>query len=166
MSVKQRSCEYQFYSHWFDPTWNQKPKSTAAPDCPEADALTIRSSELYYYAKSYNANACTEMQVKELENYIKRAELPKLSEDQKLFCDALNTLHECKTALNQLRTNKSSGLDGFYIEFYKAFWDDLKQYFLDSINFSASTSALTKTQYRGVITLIPKPRKEHSFPCN
>ena len=73
---------------------------------------------------------------------------------------------QCKTALYHLRTNKSPGLDGFSVEFYKAFWDDLKQYFLDSINFSASTSVLTKTQYQGLITLIPKPGKDHSFPCN
>ena len=97
--------------------------------------------------------------MKELENYIELAELPKLSEDQKLLCDNPTALHECKTALYHLRTNKSPGLDGFSVEFYKAFWDDLKQCFLDSINFSASTSVLTKTQYQGVITLIRKPEK-------
>ena len=102
------------------------------------------------------------MQVKELENYIQRAELAKLSEDQKLLCDNPITLHECKTALYHLRTNKSPGFDGFSVEFYKAFWDDPKQCFLDSINLSASTSAFTKTQYQGVITLIPKPEKDHS----
>ena len=106
------------------------------------------------------------MHVKELENYIKRAELPKLSKDQKLLCDDTITLHECKTALNKLHTNKSPGLDGVSVEVNKVFCDDLKQCFLDSINFFASTTALTETQFQGVITLIPKPGKDHSFPCN
>ena len=131
------------------------------------DQNAILTELVNYYAKLYNASARTEMQVKELENYIERTELPKLNENQKLLCDNNPiTLHECKTALYHLRTNKSPGLDGFSVEFYKAFWDDLKQCFLDSINFSASTSILTKTQYQGVITLIPKPGKDHSFPYN
>ena len=36
LSVKQGSCEYQFSSHWFDPTRNQT-ESTA----PEADVLPL-----------------------------------------------------------------------------------------------------------------------------
>ena len=41
LSVKQGSCEYQFESHWFDPTRNQL---KSAP--PEMDALTTRPFEL------------------------------------------------------------------------------------------------------------------------
>ena len=73
------------------------------------------------YAKLYNASACTEMLVKELENYIVRVELPKLSEDQKLLRDDPITLRERTTALYQLHTNKSPGLNRFFVEFHKAF---------------------------------------------
>ena len=55
-----------------------------------------------------------------------KAKLSKLTENQKLVCDAAITLEECKNALNQLHTNKSPGMDGFTIEFYKAFWNDIK----------------------------------------
>ena len=49
------------------------------------DQNAILTELVNYYAKLYNAGACTEMQVKELKNDIERAELPKLSEDQKLL---------------------------------------------------------------------------------
>ena len=38
--------------------------------------------------------------------------------------------------------------------------------FLNSINLSASISVFTETQYQGVITLIPKPGKDHSSPSH
>ena len=50
-----------------------------------------------------------------------KAKLSKITENQKLVCGAPITLEECKNALNQLHTNKFPGMDGFTIEFYKAF---------------------------------------------
>ena len=95
-----------------------------------------------------------------------KAKLSNLTENQKLVCDASITLEECKNALNQLHTNKSPDMDGFTIEFYKAFWNDIINCLFDSIAFSFNVCKLTDSQYQGVITLIPKPDKDHLLACN
>ncbi len=55
-----------------------------------------------------------------------------------------------------MKNNKSPGSDGLTVEFYKIFWNDIKQYYIDSINFSLANGTLTEMQKQGVITLIPK----------
>ena len=75
-----------------------------------------------------------------------KAKLSKLIENQTLVCDAPITFKECKNALNQLHTNKSPGMDGFTIEFYKAFWYDIKNCLFDSIAFSFNICKLNDSQ--------------------
>ena len=62
--------------------------------------------------------------------------------------------------MQELTSNRAPGLDGIPIEFYKTFWGDIKDIFLDSIIFAHETGQLCESQYQGVITLIPKPEKE------
>ena len=76
------------------------------------------------------------------------------------------TLEECKNALNQLHTTKSPGINGFTIEFYKAFWNDIKNCLFGSIAFSFNIFKLTDSQYQEVITLIPKPDKDYLLACS
>lgn len=49
-------------------------------------------------------------------------ECPKLSNSEKEFCHSLPTIDECADAVNNLKNNKSPGLDGIPAEFYKCFW--------------------------------------------
>ena len=101
-----------------------------------------------------------------MSDYVAKAHLPKLTESQKFLCDTPITEIECKLAMNQLYTNKSPGLDGFSIEFYKTFREEIKEPFFESIDFSVINGKLTETQYQGVITLIPKAGKDHLLACN
>ena len=74
-------------------------------------------------------------------------------------CDKLISEKECETAISHFANNKSPGLDGFSIEFYKTFWNDIKGPFMNCINYSILKNELCKSQYQGVITLFPKPGK-------
>ena len=56
---------------------------------------------------------------------------PKLNDQEKKFCDSLPTIHECTDAVNNLKNNKSPGLDGLPGEFYKCFWKTIKPLFYD-----------------------------------
>ena len=40
---------------------------------------------------------------------------------------------ECKEAIRTMKNNKSPGSDGISVEFYKLFWEDIKQFYLYSI---------------------------------
>ena len=82
--------------------------------------------------------------------------MPTITEEECKECDKPKTSEECLTALSQLSNNKSPGLDGFSIEFYKTFWEYLIDFFLENIYFSINQKRLCNSQYEGLITLLPK----------
>ena len=57
---------------------------------------------------------------------------PKINEKENMECE-----------------NKSPGLDGFSIEFYKVFWQDLREIFLKCLNYSLVANQLCDSQYEG-----------------
>ena len=54
---------------------------------------------------------------------------------------------------------KSPGSDGLPAEFYKLFWEDIKQFLLSALNFAHAKDCLSIMQRRGLITLVPKKNK-------
>jgi len=52
--------------------------------------------------------------------------LPVINNEDQTNCDKPISELECLTAISQLARNKSPGLDGFSVEFYKTFWNDIK----------------------------------------
>ena len=64
------------------------------------------------------------------------------------------------------KNNKSPGLDGYSPEFYKCFWPQLGDFFLDCINNNFEKGKLTNTQSQGVITCLPKGRKNRKHLKN
>ena len=62
-------------------------------------------------------------------------------------------------ALKNMKNNKSPGLDGFIVEFFKLFWTDIGHFILQSLNYGYRNGSLGITQKQGVITCIPKQNK-------
>ena len=58
-----------------------------------------------------------------------------------------------------MKNEKSPGLDGFTVEFFKLFWIDIGVYVLRSIKYGYRTGSLSVTQKQGIITCLPKPTK-------
>ena len=58
-----------------------------------------------------------------------------------------------------MKNDKSPGLDGFTVEFFKFFWIDIGCFILKSLNYGYCTGSLSITQKQVVITCIPKPNK-------
>lgn len=84
----------------------------------------------------------------------------KLNENDKLKCEGLITIDECTKSLLEMKNQKSPGSDGITTEFYKIFWNDIKQFYVNSINYSYENGQLTELQKQSIITLIPKPGKD------
>ena len=59
-----------------------------------------------------------------------------------------------------MNNQKSPGSDGITVEFYKLFWNDVKEFYINSINHSFHTGPLTDLQKQSIITLIPKQNKD------
>ena len=72
------------------------------------------------------------------------------------MCDDIPTIHECKTAIDSMKNNKSPGQDGIPAEFYKIFWNDIKDVYYMSLLKSIEIGMLPFSQRNAVISLIYK----------
>lgn len=55
-------------------------------------------------------------------------DMNKLNIDEQNSCTGLLTEEECGKALKEMKNQKSPGSDGLTTEFYKIFWEDIKQF--------------------------------------
>ena len=65
--------------------------------------------------------------------YLNGCDVNVLKEEDAMLCDGELTIDECTLAVHSLKINKALGSDGLTSEFYKAFWDDVKNMLVDSI---------------------------------
>ena len=119
---------------------------------------------VHYYETLYRNNEL--FNESQCYDFVKMTSCPTINEAQKLHCDSPITENECLKAICQLANSKSPGPDGFSVEFYKCFWDDLKHPFMECLKYSINKDQLCKSQYEGVITLLPKPGKDLLLACN
>ena len=81
-----------------------------------------------------------------LENYILNTKIEnKIDENDKLSCDGKVTVEECSYAIQKMKLNKSPGLDGMTVEFYRVFWNKLKYILTDVLNKGNEVSYLFTT---------------------
>ena len=73
---------------------------------------------------------------------------------------------ELDRALKNMKNNKSPGLDGYSPEFFKVFWPQLGNFFLNCINDCFVNNKLTESQTVGLITCIPKSGKARNLIKN
>lgn len=58
-----------------------------------------------------------------------------------------------------MKNDKSPGLDGYTVEFFKFFWEDLKMFILRPLNYGYRQGLLSQSQRQGIITCLFKPHK-------
>ena len=90
----------------------------------------------------------------------------KLSDDESQKLEGDIKLGELSNSLKNMKNDKSPGLDGFTVEFFKFFWTDLKYFILRSLNYGYRTGSLSVTQKQGIITCLPKPGKSRHYLKN
>ena len=89
-----------------------------------------------------------------------------LPEEMASTCEGEITLAECTKALSMMQNNKSPGSDGLRTEFYRAFWDIISTYVVNSFNYAFNTGNLSISQRQGIISLIPKKKKDTQYLKN
>ena len=68
-----------------------------------------------------------------IDNFLSKVDNPILSEDDKNVLEKFPTFQKCTYAVNNMKADKSPGLDGLPCEFYKYFWKQIGPYFYDAI---------------------------------
>ena len=90
----------------------------------------------------------------------------KLTEEQKYLCEGNITFKECAQSLKLMTNGKSPGSDGYTVDFYKFFWEDIGPLLYRSLYLAYESGSFTDFQYQGVITCIPKEGKDRHFIGN
>jgi exonuclease III len=81
-----------------------------------------------FYKKLYSANP--QVDPNTFPFFYQNPTIPKLTEDQRLLCDAELTEDELFKTLKAFQKNKSPGLDGITAEFYITFWREINVFSL------------------------------------
>ena len=88
----------------------------------------------------------------------------KLSDETASTCEGEMTLAECTKALT-MQSNKTPGSDGL-TEFYRFFRNAIGVYVVNSFNCAFKTGSLSISQCQGIISLIPKKKKDTLYLKN
>ncbi|MEM6816943.1 MAG: reverse transcriptase domain-containing protein, partial [Bacteroidota bacterium] len=84
---------------------------------------------------------------------------PKLSDEAKAALEGEINLDEADAAVKSMKHNKSPGSDGFTVEFFQFFWEDIRVFWVRSINLGFKSRSLSSTQKEGLIITLPKGNK-------
>lgn len=110
-----------------------------------------------YYSNLYTPDHTTT--ITEADTLLRSVSLLKLSTDQAHYLDKPLSINELEKALQHMPNNKSPGLDGFPVEFYKHFWPLISPLLLNMISETLHNSKIPHHMNTALITLILKPNK-------
>lgn len=85
-----------------------------------------------------------------------------INASEKKLCDEPISLSEVQDAIKNLKLNKAPGNDGLSSEFYRTFSEALAPFLLHVFSESIAQGSLPPTLSQGLISLIPKPKKDVS----
>ena len=166
--VQKRRKEHQIFSKFRKKSQNFDRKRISEIKNEQGNIVSDQTGILgvlnLYFEKFYqNVTSSNAMQI---DAYLEEVNLRPLSSYQTESISGPVTKQEYLTALLKMSNNKSPGLGGFSVEFYKCFWNDINDLLLQSNQVSYDAGVLTNTQREGIIILIPKRNKNPLLPSS
>ena len=98
--------------------------------------------------------------LEEMDRFLEKYNFPKLNQEEIEDLNMPITSTEIETVIGNLPGNKSPGPDGFTVEFYQKFREELTPILLKLFQETAEEGKLPNSFYEATITLIPKPDKD------
>ena len=120
----------------------------------------LREEKKFYETLYKSQKSETHTQFKP--TFFETENITSLNEEEKLLCEGIASEDECLKAVKEFKSCKSPGTDGLSAEFYKYFWSEISNDIISSFNYAFKTGALSISQRRGIISLIPKKNKDKS----
>ena len=124
-----------------------------------------RFQELHNFYSNLFTKKCTSTS-EQCFNFLYSIDVPRLSDDHRLNANEPIALKEIQDNLFKMNGGKSPGNYGLSVEFYKYFWDDIKDLLLESFNYSISVGFLSTSQKQAIIKLIEKRDKDKRYIAN
>ena len=109
------------------------------------------------YSSKVSGNPCLRAK------FFTNKNIKKLDPEDKISCEGEITESEAKIVLKNMKNNKTPGTDGFPVEFYKFFWNDISSFLINSFNEAFTKGELSITQKQGIIICLPKGNKPREF---
>ena len=122
-------------------------------------------AELHNFYSKLFTKKCTVSKF-QCAKFLENINLPLISDEHKSNCEKNITLEEVTENLFKMNGGKSPGNDGLSVEFYKFFWEDLKNILFDSYLYSISVGFLSPSQKQAIIKLLEKRDKDKRYICN
>lgn len=121
------------------------------------DPKTIASFCSNYYSTLYSSNYDPGSAIPVLESVASCKTITNLDKE---WCEKPIALAEVQNAIKYLKINKSPGNDGLSGEFYKTFAESIAPFLQNLFTESITKGCLPPSLSQGLITLIPKPKKD------
>ena len=163
-------------SKWFINLCKQKSASSTISkllinqDTP-AERIVKTQKEVIHEAEMFYRNLFTRINTTdEIDNFLNSDEddiqLKLLTAQATEELERPVTQTELATSLKHANNNSSPGIDGFTAGWAKCFWSKLKNFYFNSIQHAITTKQLSCTLRQGIITLIPKGKKDRTLLTN
>ena len=129
------------------------------------DPVRILNEEKYFYEHLYKSKN-PDIENAKFDQFFHNKKLPKLDDQLNKESEGNLTIIECRSTLKEFQADETPSTDVFTAEFYKFFWEDLCEEMVESFNFAKGKKQMLIEQRRGIITLIPKKKKDPLYLDN
>lgn len=133
------------------------------------DPREITNGFSEFYSKLYNLEkypAVPPPSPSDIDDFLKTASLPSLTEAQLADLNATIDEEEIATVITSLPMGKAPGPDGFSNEYYRAFKCTLAPYIGAAFNQAVARGELPMEMLQATIVTLPKPCKSPDQPAN
>ena len=143
------------------------PKLILEDESEITDPCIIRNEQKQFYKKLYTSSNPLLLETHR-STFLQHDNpfITKPIEEEVKSCEGPLSVQECLSSLKHMKNSKSPGIDGFTVEFYKFFWNDIKFPLVRCLNEALEYGKFSITQRQGLITCIPKEGKSKFYLKN